>query len=177
MTNLWYDGVAIFQGKQNFTQEPSESCPTHSSCGATVGFALSDEYIQQGIESRFTSNIPYISSILVIISQTLQILEKNKKTENIQFWGPVQYQTRDGCCLPWSPHWINISTCRWVVLRCGEALSDAWRRRDSWVVSSIRDVQRLRFHTNMYRHTIHYMTLYHMLTYGTSYIYIYIHIL
>lgn len=57
MTNLWYDAVTIFQAKQNLTQEPSESYPTHSSCGATVGFALSDEYIQQGIESRFTSNI------------------------------------------------------------------------------------------------------------------------
>lgn len=50
------------------------------------------------------------------------------------------------------PHIESISlTCRWVVLRCCEALSDAWASAGTQgVVSRMWDVKRLRFHTNMY---------------------------
>ena len=82
MTNLWYGGVAIFQAKTK------TSLRTHLNSGATVGFALSDEYIQQGIESRFTSNI-YTQYISNSITDNTDPRKKTQKTHSILRTSPV----------------------------------------------------------------------------------------
>ena len=82
MTKLWYGGVAIFQAKTK------TSLRTHLNSGATVGFALSDEYVQQGIESRFTSNI-YTQYISNSITDNTDPRKKTQKTHSILRTSPV----------------------------------------------------------------------------------------